>query len=259
MTQAVDNIALGAMGLALIAAPVLAQDAAPSASLSNAEVSSRVWQNGRWVSLPAARTSVADDHTRWPRDESGRWEAGARAPGGWAGYRPLRHGSYLPHFWNAGSFGIDDFLTFSLAAPPQGYRWVRYYDDAVLVDQHGLVWDSVPHYWGGADRNAAQPAPIAGAPYIQPIDPNQALDAGDAIVAGQEPAAVAAVPGANSTPVPPPPPPPLIASNGANGPATFYTGQRYGDYHYWGPAGGTVLYYVTPTVTTTTVVEEYVE
>ena len=157
----------------------------------------RVWQNGRWVSMPQrtpapapqvgmhgdmrggmhqdmrssmrqdSRSSMRQDmrsdvranmnmrgnQHRWGPMVNGRWEGGYRAPGGWNAYRRLGRGATLPGYWMGGSFRIDDYLNFGLAAPPQGYGWVRYYDDAVLVDRSGRVWDSVDGI-GWADAEA---------------------------------------------------------------------------------------------------------
>lgn len=79
----------------------------------------------------------------WGGRWNGRWMGGWRAPGGWGGYvRPAR-GYVLPSYWVAPQFGIANYASYGLSAPPYGYNWSRYYDDAVLADGHGRVWDSV--------------------------------------------------------------------------------------------------------------------
>ena len=80
--------------------------------------------------------------SRWQM-QNGRWSAGWNAPGGWNAYRRMGRGQRLPNYWLRADFRIPDYLSFGLAAPPRGYNWVRYYDDAVLVDDRGDVWDSV--------------------------------------------------------------------------------------------------------------------
>ena len=84
---------------------------------------------------------------RW---EAGRWDAGARAPGGWRGYRRLERGARLPGYWTAPDFVIVNWQGYGLPVPPQGYSWSRYYDDAVLIDTRGQVYDSV----SGLDWNS---------------------------------------------------------------------------------------------------------
>ncbi len=62
--------------------------------------------------------------------------------GGFVGFyqRPY-YGFSLPSYWIAPSFGIANYGTFGLSAPQPGYSWSRYYDDAVLRDQRGMVYD----------------------------------------------------------------------------------------------------------------------
>lgn len=80
---------------------------------------------------------------RWGEKIRGRWHAGWKSPGGWGGYRRPVRGWTLPSYWIGGGFWISDWSSWGLSSPPYGYNWVRYYDDAVLVDRGGRVWDSV--------------------------------------------------------------------------------------------------------------------
>ena len=80
---------------------------------------------------------------RWGGDRDGRWEGGWNAPGGWGAYRRPAQGWTLPRYWWAPEFVVVDYWTYDLAEPMRGDRWVRYYDDAVLVDRHGEVIDWV--------------------------------------------------------------------------------------------------------------------
>lgn len=80
---------------------------------------------------------------RWGQRIDGRWHAGWKAPGGWGAYRRPVRGWTLPSYWIGGGFWINDWSSWGLSAPAAGYDWVRYYDDAVLIDRRGRVWDSV--------------------------------------------------------------------------------------------------------------------
>lgn len=73
----------------------------------------------------------------------GQWAAGVRAPGGWGAYRRPHRGWQIPGYWRSPDYRIFDYAAFGLSVPPQGYGWSRYYDDAVLVDYDGRVYDSV--------------------------------------------------------------------------------------------------------------------
>jgi Ni/Co efflux regulator RcnB len=110
---------------------------------------------------------------RWGSRVDGRWRAGYGAPGGWAAYRRPVRGFALPHYWVQPGFYIADYALYSLPAPQPGYGWSRYYDDAVLTDRYGRVYDSRgdigwDRYEGGYDDEPAvahaMPPPEAGPP-----------------------------------------------------------------------------------------------
>lgn len=94
----------------------------------------------------------------WGPRSNGRWHAGTRAPGGWSAYRPAARGYVLPSFWINPSFYIGNYASYGFSAPQSGYGWSRYYDDAVLTDRYGRVYDSVrgvdwDRYDGYADED----------------------------------------------------------------------------------------------------------
>lgn len=72
-----------------------------------------------------------------------RWSA---VPGGMGAYRTPGYGYSLPRYWVAPSYFIADPRGFGLPQPAMGYGWSRYYDDAVLTDRWGRVYD-----WRSAD------------------------------------------------------------------------------------------------------------
>ena len=100
--------------------------------------------NNRAVHAP---TSTApdrkDEHNRagpdmssWHRnlDAPRHYNAGAyRAPSGYA-YRRYTYGERLPRAYYEENFWLSDFLSFGLLAPPSGFVWIRYGNDALLVD-----------------------------------------------------------------------------------------------------------------------------
>ncbi|WP_343525682.1 RcnB family protein [Sphingomonas sp.] len=93
-------------------------------------------------SLPI-QPGAGSPRDRWGSKVGGRWWGGANAPGGWRTYRRPERGMVLPAYWNSPRFGVSDWAVYSLPQPPVGYHWTRYYDDAVLIDQRGAVYDSV--------------------------------------------------------------------------------------------------------------------
>jgi hypothetical protein len=59
-----------------------------------------------------------------------------RDPFGW-GYRPFSIGWRMwPNYYQS-SYWLNDPWQYRLPYAPSGYRWIRYYDDAILVD----TWD----------------------------------------------------------------------------------------------------------------------
>ena len=239
-------------------------------------VATRVWQDGRWTSLPPRRGTVgtiAPD--RWGRTIEGRWHGGFDAPGGWRAYRRLGRGHHLPRYWMDRSFRVPDYLTFGLAAPPPGYFWVRYYDDAVLVDDRGNVWDSVDGiaWTGGAYASAHGYAGAdVGAGYVQPsvpVDPDVFYEP------APPPGAYGPQPPPPRVAIAPPPPPPPVVMAAPPPPSVqvrTYPPAGYGYGYGYGYAAasyqGGAYFYGAPTttvvvtsapVTTTTVVEEVIE
>ncbi|HKY80384.1 MAG TPA: RcnB family protein [Sphingobium sp.] len=142
------GIILAGTGATLcFAAPLLA--AAPSST--GARVA---WGKGMVGSHPGAVTTAH----RWGPRFQGRWFAGWRAPGGWAGYRPLVVGHVLPSYWSVPGYRIGNYGAYGLPAPAEGYGWSRYYDDAVLTDRDGRVRDHRSGIdWDRDDRAAPPP------------------------------------------------------------------------------------------------------
>lgn len=63
-----------------------------------------------------------------------RFSYGAyRRPEGWY-YRQWRYGEFLPTLFWARDYWINNWWMFDLPIPPYGYEWVRYGDDALLIN-----------------------------------------------------------------------------------------------------------------------------
>ena len=81
----------------------------------------------------------------------------------------LQRGFFVPPMWFGPQFMIGNWQTYGFTPPPPRHRWVRYYDDAYLIDhdgrirdaRHGMDWDrygerwdmadGIPHYYGRGD------------------------------------------------------------------------------------------------------------
>lgn len=126
----------------------------------------------------------APQRDRWGGNVNGRWIGGMQAPGGWGAYRRPSRGRQLDRYWMSSNFQIPDYFSYGLRAPANGYFWVRYYDDAVMVDSYGRVRDWQDGIaWGGASASAsassgyasASSAAAGGGGYhgqITQVDPN---------------------------------------------------------------------------------------
>ncbi len=108
-------------------------------------------------------TAATPRRARWGSKVGGRWWAGANAPGGWNSYRRPTRGSALPPYWIAPRFAVNDWSSYALPQPPQGYAWTRYYDDAVLIDSRGSVYDTM----GGLDWDRVDRPVRPGVDYAQ--------------------------------------------------------------------------------------------
>lgn len=99
------------------------------------------WNGGQWQG-----GSVSNGQWRrggrWGGSVGGYWYGGVQAPGGWNGYKHLKRGKTLPRYWISNSFVIGDYGRYGLISPPPGYYWTRYYNDAVLIDRYGVIYDS---------------------------------------------------------------------------------------------------------------------
>lgn len=81
----------------------------------------------------------------------------------------LQPGFVVPPMWFGPQFTVGNWQTYGFPAPARDQRWVRYYDDAYLVDRDGRIqdarrgldwdrygerWDTsggIPHYYGSGD------------------------------------------------------------------------------------------------------------
>jgi Ni/Co efflux regulator RcnB len=76
-----------------------------------------------------------------------------------AGHFRIERGHRVPGYWMHPRFHIQDFGRYGFYQPMWGGRWIRYYDDALLVDPYGQVidgqwgmkWDEYDHDWRRGD------------------------------------------------------------------------------------------------------------
>lgn len=133
-------------------------DAAPSATVMSS--SAPIIASQPVVTTYSSVGAAPMRDARWGSQVGGRWWGGANAPGGWRAYRRPVRGMVMPSYWNDPRFGVQDWAVYTLPQPPVGYRWSRYYDDAVLIDPRGSVYDSVSGVnWDGTGADTVPPPP----------------------------------------------------------------------------------------------------
>ena len=94
------------------------------------------------MGTPHGTPMIRPGQSRWGSNVNGHWWGGVNAPGGWNAYRRPYRGAVLPTYWINPRFYVSNWSGYGLSQPTNGYNWVRYYDDAVLVDGRGSVYDT---------------------------------------------------------------------------------------------------------------------
>lgn len=228
--------------------PVIQRVPLPPSGVSGGAAGGGVTWSGGGQTTAAPPIPTNQPRPQWGGRIDGRWSGGMRAPGGWNAYHRPSRGYVLPPYWVAPTFFITDFVGYGLSTPPYGYHWSRYYDDAVLVDDGGQVWDSVRGIdWRDADEY------YEGGEYPAHSDRYEHR---------APPVRYYAPPPVQYAPPPPPPPGPIIERRaGVPGYTQTYAAGGYYAGGYWYPPATTTTITIqsAPVVTTTTTTTEYVE
>ncbi len=88
------------------------------------------WQGNTWHGSNGI-TITGRNFTAQQRFHVGTY----RRPHGWY-YRRWSYGDFLPAAFFVSTYWLTDYLAFGLEPPPPGLVWVRYGDDALLVDRY---------------------------------------------------------------------------------------------------------------------------
>jgi Ni/Co efflux regulator RcnB len=84
--------------------------------------------HGSWQGKFNRRNVTAQHHYRY-RGNSWRWPSGYR-------YQRWAFGMTLPSLFWSNNYWINDYSDYGLAYPPPGTVWVRYGNDAILIDRY---------------------------------------------------------------------------------------------------------------------------
>lgn len=123
------RLAVAGVALALVLAPEIAMAQSESAIGAPAMPAMSPMARPMPV-MPAMPAMSGPDGDRW-----------VSVPGGWNAYRAPGYGYTLPRHWVSSTYYIPDYRSFGLPSPAAGYGWSRYYDDMVLTDRWGRVYD----------------------------------------------------------------------------------------------------------------------
>jgi Ni/Co efflux regulator RcnB len=117
------------------------------------------------IALPTAAAAQPRAGHSW--GEPGQRVVVRQGPGAGPGMRHVRRefrridrGQFLPPLWAGPQFHVQHWQAYGFPQPMPGFRWVRYYDDALLVDRRGRVhdgrygfdWDRYGDRWGRDER-----------------------------------------------------------------------------------------------------------
>lgn len=115
------------------------------------------WSNS---SSHSSSNSHSSSHS-WNKGNRHHWKKGGHH--GWKrhhNWSRIDRGFIVPHFWWAPQFQVFNWQSYGFAQPGYGNRWIRYYDDALLIDQYGRVidrregmnWDEYGDSWDYDDQ-----------------------------------------------------------------------------------------------------------
>ncbi|HEY0148382.1 MAG TPA: RcnB family protein [Allosphingosinicella sp.] len=105
-----------------------------AASAQSAPPAGHSWREG----APVAAAPVVVREIRQMHRAPDRQRHGRRF-----GHIPrIGHGGFVPGGWWGPQFVVRNWHGYGFPQPFQGGRWIRYYDDALLIDRHGRVHDS---------------------------------------------------------------------------------------------------------------------
>ena len=135
-----------ALALALMPTTAFAADSGVDAAANAARAAAADAANAARAATKMQSSTAATQGRNWGGRHQGRWNAGYRAPGGWAAYRRPFVGYALPRYWISPNFYVANYAGYGFAQPRAGYGWSRYYNDAVMTDSDGRVQDVITDY-----------------------------------------------------------------------------------------------------------------
>jgi len=121
----------GAALVALLPAAALAQAGAPA----GAPMQPGTWGQGGWQ---AGTSGAPQGYVGQP---GGGWQQGP-VTNSHGDYRQLERGKRVPRGYMDPAYTVIDWNDWGFLPPGPGLRWVRYYDDGLLIDGEGRIVDA---------------------------------------------------------------------------------------------------------------------
>ncbi|PSJ36931.1 RcnB family protein [Allosphingosinicella deserti] len=118
----------------------------PGPPMGTAQAQGRYRQDGQVRTGQVRTGQVRTGEVQTSRMYGGRMHGGASRGGsthhgGYRQYHRVQRGGYVPRYWWGPQFVVRNWGAYGFPQPYAGSRWVRYYDDALLIDRYGRVHD----------------------------------------------------------------------------------------------------------------------
>ena len=131
--------------------PAMGHRPRPQVTPGHPPIVRQIHRDARQIRHPGVRPGMGHSQIRHPMPGHGRR---------FSHISRINRGAFVPHFWWGPQFVVRDWGMYGFPQPFQGGRWIRYYDDALLIDRDGRVhdgrygwdWDRDQERWG-ADAN----------------------------------------------------------------------------------------------------------
>ncbi|HEY0112815.1 MAG TPA: RcnB family protein [Allosphingosinicella sp.] len=131
-----SDFAMPKASLAIPAAAAMAMHPGPNVEVRHVRPPVRDMQRGHDMQRGEIRHVETRRHPGAPR----RWSR-------------IDRGGFVPGMWAGPQFVVRDWRMHGFSQPFSGGRWIRYYDDALLVDRYGRVHDGRYGYDWRRDRD----------------------------------------------------------------------------------------------------------
>jgi len=133
---------LGILAGAALAVLVPAMASAQMGAPAGAPMQPGSWSQGGWQAGGTAAPTYEPGAPGYARGYAQDYAGHDRMNERHGDYRHLARGKRLPGGYMDSRYTVSDWNDWGFAPPDPGLRWVRYYDDGLLVDDRGRIVDA---------------------------------------------------------------------------------------------------------------------